>query len=148
MSHEFQRVSTALGVQLQLLPAADERDLAEVFANLPQRKIEGLVIGTDAFFNSHSAKLADLALRQRLPAIFQYQEFTEAGGLMSLGGIIADAYRIAGVYVGRILKGEKTTDLAVQQVTKVELILNLKTAKALGLHVPASIFARADHLIE
>ena len=104
------------------------------------------VTGTDAFFNSHSAQLAALALKYRLPMIYQYKEFVDAGGLMSFGGDIADAYRIAGLYAGRILKGDKAANLAVQQVTKVELILNLKTARTLGLDVPPTLLARADEV--
>jgi putative ABC transport system substrate-binding protein len=148
VAHELQPVASTIGVRLHALPAANDGELAEVFTGLPKEKIEALVIATDAFFNTRSAKLAALAFSQRLPAIYQYQEFTDAGGLMGLGGDIADSYRIAGVYAGRILKGEKAADLAVQQVTKVELILNLKTAKAFGLMIPPALLARADEVIE
>jgi len=106
------------------------------------------VVGTDAFFNSNGAELAAFAFKQRLPTIYRYEAFTAADGLVSLGGQITDTYRIAGVYAGRILKGAKPADLAVQQVTRIELILNLKTARAFGLDIPPTLLARADEVIE
>jgi putative tryptophan/tyrosine transport system substrate-binding protein len=106
------------------------------------------MIGTDAFFVSRSEQLAALTIRYAMPAIFQYRAYAAAGGLMSYGGSVTDSYRLAGVYTARILKGEKPADLPVQQVSKVELIVNLKTAKALGLTVPVSLLGRADEVIE
>jgi putative ABC transport system substrate-binding protein len=106
------------------------------------------MIGTDGFFVSRSEQLATLALRHAVPAIFQYRAFAAAGGLMSYGGSVTDSYRLVGVYAGRILKGEKPSDLPVQQATKVELILNLKTARALGVTMPDPLLARADEVIE
>ncbi len=107
-----------------------------------------LVIGTDTFFNSQSARLAALALRHAVPAIFQDRAFAAAGGLMSYGGSTPDSYRLAGVYAGRILKGEKPGDLPVQQITKIDLVINMKTAKALDLAFPLNLLGRADEVIE
>ena len=106
------------------------------------------MIGTDGFFNTQSERLATLTVRHAVPAIFPYREFTAAGGLMSYGVSNRDLYRLVGVYTGRILRGEKPADLPVQQATKVELAINLKTAKALGIEVPATLLARADEVIE
>ena len=117
-------------------------------AALRQLGAGGLVIGTDGFLVSHSEALAALTLRYAVPAIFQYRAFVEAGGLMSYGGSVTDSYRLSGIYAGRILKGEKPADLPVQQATKVELIINLKTAKALGLTVPLPLLGRADEVVE
>ena len=145
---DVQAAAGTMGLQLHVLHASTERDFDAVFANLAQLRAGGLVIGPDAFFNSRSEQLAALAVRHVVPAIFQFRAFAAAGGLMSYGGNLADLYRQSGVYTGRILKGEKPAELPVQQVTKVELILNLKTAKVLGLEVPPTLLARADEVIE
>ena len=127
-----QRPST-LGLSLHVLNASTDRDFDAVFARLAQLRAGALVIGVDAFFNSHSAQLAALATRHAVPTISAYQEFTAAGGLMSYGGSIVAASHQAGIYAGRILNGEKPADLPVMQSTKVSLTINLKTAKTLGL---------------
>jgi putative tryptophan/tyrosine transport system substrate-binding protein len=145
---DFQEAARALGLQLHILHASDERDFETVFLALVQLGVGALVIGGDQLFNSRSEQLAALAIRHALPAIYQYREFVAAGGLMSYGGSIADEFRLVGVYAGRILKGERPGDLPVQQATKVELIINLKTAKALGIKVPITLLARADEVIE
>src|SRR5215471_2364441 len=134
----------SLGVQLHVLDASTEHDFDTMFGTLVQLRAGGLVIGPDVFFNTRQEQLAGLSLRHAIPAIYQYREFVAAGGMMSYGGGLSDAYRTLGIYTGRILKGEKPADLPVQQSTKVELILNLKTATALGVTVPPSLLARAD----
>jgi putative tryptophan/tyrosine transport system substrate-binding protein len=111
-------------------------------------RVDGLIIGSDVLFTTRSTQLAALAVHHGVPAVFQSREFAEAGGLMSYGGSSSDQYRQAGVYIGRILKGEKPADLPVVQTTKVELVLNLKTAKALGISFPISLLGRADGVIE
>jgi ABC-type uncharacterized transport system substrate-binding protein len=145
---DLQTAARELGLQLRVLKASTESGFEDLFASLKQMQIGGLVIGTDGFFVAHSEELAALTVRHRMPAIFQYRAFAAAGGLMSYGGSVTDSYRLSGVYTGRILKGEKPADLPVQQATKVELIVNLKTAKTLGLAVPMSLLGRADEVIE
>jgi putative ABC transport system substrate-binding protein len=147
-SRGMQAAARTLGLQLHILRASNERDIDDAFATLAQLRAGAFVISSDPFFNSRAEQFAALALRHSVPTIFQYREFAAAGGLMSYGGSIIDSYRQAGVYTGRILKGEKPADLPVQQSTKVELIINLKTAKALGLTVPITLLGRADEVIE
>jgi putative ABC transport system substrate-binding protein len=138
----------SLGVNLHVLRASTEGDIDTAFATLTQQRAGGLVIGGDSFFNSRSERLAALTLRHRLPSIYQSRVYATAGGLMSYGGNAEDVYRLAGVYAGRILKGEKPADLPVMQATKVEMIINLKTAKVLGINVPLPLLGRADEVIE
>jgi putative ABC transport system substrate-binding protein len=147
-SRDLEGAAHTLGLQLQVLRASTERDFDTVFATLAQVRAGGLAIGGDGFFVSRSEQLAALALRHGVPAIFQFRPFVAAGGLMSYGGNGEDQFRPVGVYAGRILKGEKPADLPVQQNSKVELIINLKTAKALGLTVPLALLTRADEVIE
>jgi putative ABC transport system substrate-binding protein len=145
---DLERAATNLKTPLHVLKASSERDFDAVFASLNRQQIGALVIAGDLFFTSRSQQLAALALQHKIPAVFQFREFAAAGGLMSYGGSFTDMYRLVGVYAGRILKGEKPADLPVQQATKAELIINLKTAKALGLTVPLPLLGRADEVIE
>jgi putative tryptophan/tyrosine transport system substrate-binding protein len=147
-SQELQVAARSLGLQLHVLNASTEREIDMAFATVVQLRPGGLVIVPDPFFTNRSERLAALALRHAIPTIFHYPEFTAAGGLMSYGSNLRDLLRWSGLYTGRILKGEKPADLPVQQATKVELIINLKTARALGLEVPTSILVRADEVIE
>jgi putative tryptophan/tyrosine transport system substrate-binding protein len=137
-----------LGVQLHVASATTDNEIDDAFARLAEQRVDGLVIGSDPFFSSRSERLASLALRYALPAVYQRREFAVAGGLMSYGADTSDAYRLAGIYTGRVLKGEKPADLPVQQATKVELYINLKTAKTLGIPIPLPLSGRADELIE
>jgi putative ABC transport system substrate-binding protein len=143
-----QEAAHTRGIKLHILDASTDRDLETVFATLAQLRAGALLIGPDTFLVSRTEQLAALTLRHGVPAIFAFREFPAAGGLMSYGSSVADGYRLVGVYTGRILKGEKAAELPVQQSTKVELTINLKTAKTLGLTVPLTLFGRADELIE
>jgi putative ABC transport system substrate-binding protein len=146
---QVQAAAHTLGLQMvHVLQASTERDLDSAFSTLIQRRAGGLVISADTFFSGKSVELAALASRHAVPTISPYRDFVTAGGLMSYGGSVTELYRLAGVYTGRILKGEQPADLPVQQVTKVQLAINLKTAKALGLTVPTSLIGRADEIIE
>ena len=144
----LQPVARALGLQLHVLNASTDRELDTVFATMVQLRAGALVIGTDVFFNTRSERLAALSLRHAVPAIYQYRPFVAAGGLMSYGSDENEYYRLVGIYAGKILNGEKPADLPVVQSTKVELIINLRTAKALGLTVPQPLIGRADEVIE
>jgi putative ABC transport system substrate-binding protein len=144
----LEATARTLGVQLAVLNAGSEQDFEKVFASLVELRAGGLLVGSDPFFLGQSARLAELAQRHGMPAVFIDSEFAVVGGLMSYGGDVADSYRIAGVYTGRILKGDKPADLPVQQSTKVELVINLKAAKALGLAFPPALLGRADEVIE
>jgi len=138
----------ARGLQLHAPNANTERDFDAAFARLGQLHAGGLVVAPDIMFNSRAQQLAALTLKHAVPAVHTVREFAVAGGLMSYGGNIRETHRQAGIYTGRILKGEKPADLPVQQVTKVEFVINLKTAKALGLNVPNTLIGRADEVIE
>jgi len=147
-SKELQEAARALGLELHILNASTERDFDGAFAKLIQLRAGGLVIGIDTLFTSRSEQLAALAIRHGVPTIHYNREFAVAGGLLSYGAGSTDAYRLAGNYTGRVLRGDKPTDLPIQQGTKVELFINLKTAKALGITIPNAIEGRADELIE
>ena len=148
ITRDAQAAARALGLQLHVLYASSDHEFESVFATMAQLGAGALVIGADPFFTNQSQQLAELAARHALPTIYEFRAFAAAGGLISYGSSIADAYRLAGVYTARILKGEKPSDLPVQQATKVELILNLKTAKALGITFPITLLGRADEVIE
>ena len=145
---EVQAAARTLGLELHVLNASTERDFDEVFAKLIQLRAGGLVIGGDPFFTSRSEQLAALTVHHAVPAVYQGRRFAVAGGLLSYGADSTDAYRLAGNYTGRVLKGDKPAELPVQQATKVELYINLKTAKALGVNVPNTLIGRADEVIE
>ena len=145
---ELQEAASILGLKLHVMQASTDRDFDAVFAKLIQLRAGGLVIGSDPFFTSRSQQLAKLTVDHAVPAVYQFREFAVAGGLLSYGAAITDAYRLAGNYTGRVLRGDKPADLPVQQATKVEMIINLKTAKALGLNVPNPLIGRADEVIE
>jgi putative tryptophan/tyrosine transport system substrate-binding protein len=145
---EVREAATRLGVQLHILRAGTEAEIETALSGFSGLKAGALVVAADAFFNANSRLLAESSLRYKVPTIYEYTEFTDAGGLMSYGGNIKESYRWAGIYTGRILKGAKPADLPVQQSTTVELIVNLKTAKALGITVPLSLLGRADKIIE
>ena len=144
----MQAAAQALRRQIQVLQASNEREIDAAFASLAQLRAGALVIGNDAYFNSRAKQFGALTLRHGVPTIYQYREFAAAGGLMSYGSAIADIYRIVGTYVGRVLTGEKPADLPVQQATRIELIINMTTAKALGLTFPITLLGRADEVIE
>jgi putative ABC transport system substrate-binding protein len=148
VSRASQAAAHTLGLHLHVLNVSTERDFDAVFANLIQLRVGGLVISPDVLFTSRSEQLAMLSLRHAVPAIYQHRQFVASGGLASYSGSIPDAYRLAGVYAARILKGEKPGELPVQQSTKVEMFLNLKTARALGITVPLPLLGRADEVIE
>jgi putative ABC transport system substrate-binding protein len=145
---EQQAAARTLGLQLQVLHASTEQGLDAIFAKLVQPRPGGLIIGTDSFFNTRKEQIAALSVQHQVPTVHQYREFARAGGLMSYGTDTSELSRQVGIYTGRILKGDKPADLPVQQATKVEMVINLKTAKALGLTIPPSMLARADEVIE
>jgi len=145
---DVQEAAHTKGMQLPILKAASESEIDAAFASLVQMQVGALVVGSDPFFNSRREQLVALASHHSVPAIYEWREFAAQGGLISYGPSLTSVNRQAGTYAGRILKGEKPADLPVQQPTKFELVVNLKTAKALGLTVPQSILARADEVIE
>ena len=147
-TREVPSAARTFGLKVHILTASSENDFDGVFAKLTELRAGGLVIAADPFFTSRCEQLGALTVRHAVPAVYQRREFAVAGGLLSYGADITDAYRLAGSYTGRVLKGDKPADLPVQQATKVELIINLKTAKALGITVPNTLIGRADEVIE
>jgi putative tryptophan/tyrosine transport system substrate-binding protein len=147
-TRELRTAADALGLQLRIVHASSERDYDAAFASLVEARAAGLVIGGDGSFTNKGRQLGALSLRHALPTVYQFQDFAAGGGLMSYGGSNLDSYRLVGIYVGRILKGEQPAELPVQQSVKVELIINLKTAKTLRLEIPPTLRARADEVIE
>jgi putative ABC transport system substrate-binding protein len=147
-ARQVHSAAETLGLELHVLNASTESELEAAFAKVIELHASGLVIGGDAFFTSHSKQLAALAARYRVPAVYQWREFAAAGGLMSYGSNVTETHRLVGLYAGRILKGDKPADLPVQQATNIELYINLKTAKALGISVPLPLSGRADELFE
>jgi putative ABC transport system substrate-binding protein len=148
LTKDIQAAAGALGVRLQIQRARNAANIDAAFENLSRLRVGALVVGTDPFFTTQSRQLAELSLQRAISTVFQYREFVTAGGLVSYGPSLTDVYRQAGSYVGRIIKGEKPADLPVPQVTKVELMVNLKTARALGLNFPLALLGRADEVIE
>jgi putative ABC transport system substrate-binding protein len=148
LSKGVQAAAERLGIKLHLLHATGENDFEPIFAKLRAVGAGALMIGTDPLFNTGSERLAELSIRYAMPTIYQYRAFAAAGGLLSYGGSSTEPFRQVGIYTGRVLKGEKPAELPIQQSSKVELIINLKTAKALGLIIPTPIIGRADEVIE
>jgi putative ABC transport system substrate-binding protein len=148
LSKDLQTAARAIRQQILVVTASTERDIDTAFTTLVQQKVGALVVGNDPFFNARPDQLVALAARHAVPTIYPFREFAAAGGLMSYGTSLTDAYRLVGAYTGRILKGEQPADLPVQQSTKVEFAINLETAKMLGLTFPISLLGRADEVIE
>jgi ABC-type uncharacterized transport system substrate-binding protein len=147
-TRDVQAAAYKLGLELRILNASSDSEMDAAFEKLIRMQANGVVVGSAPFFVSRAEKLAALSVRHALPIVYQLHRFAAAGGLMSYGSEITEAYRLTGIYTGRVVKGNKPADLPVQQATRIELIINLKTARALGIAVPNTIFGRADEVIE
>ena len=147
-SQDLQEAARSLGQEIQVFYASTEGEIEAGFASMVQRQARGLVVGASSFLFGRRDQLVGLAARYSVPTVFPWREAVTAGGLLSYGASVTDAYRLAGTYTGRVLKGDKPANLPVQQSTKTELVINLKTAKALGLTFPLSLLGRADEVIE
>jgi putative ABC transport system substrate-binding protein len=145
---DMRRAAQSLGLDLRIMEAGDEKAIESAFVMLAQNKVDALLVGSDPIFDVHRDKLVALVAEAALPAIYQFRDYAVAGGLMSYDPDIVDAHRQIGAYTGRILKGARPSDLPIQQPTKFQLVINLKTAKTLGLDVPPTLLARADEMIE
>jgi putative ABC transport system substrate-binding protein len=147
-SKAIEAAARALQLKLYVLQATTDRDLDRAFASLVEQRVGGLVIGPDSFLQSRTEQIVALTTEHGIPTVTPYREFPVAGGFASYGGDLAESWRQAGIYTGRVLKGERPADLPVQQVTKLELVINLKTAKALGLTISETLLATADEVIQ
>jgi ABC-type uncharacterized transport system substrate-binding protein len=145
---EMLAAARVFGLELPVLKVGSEREFDTVFLSLAQLRAEGLVVAVSGLFTTHAEQLARLTVRHAMPTVYKGREFAAAGGLLSYGSDLAESYRLAAIQVARILKGDKPANLPVQQVTKIELYINLKTAKALGISVPLPLSGRADELFE
>jgi putative ABC transport system substrate-binding protein len=148
VTKDVMAAAATLGVQIDVVQASDSREIEAAFATLVRNKANALLIGSDVFFSSRRVQLATLTTRDAIPAVQNVREFAEVGGLMSYGTSLTEAFRQLGVYTGRILKGAKPADLPVVQSTKFEFVINLPTARALGIEIPPTLLARADEVIE
>jgi putative tryptophan/tyrosine transport system substrate-binding protein len=146
--NDVQEAARAIGQQIHIVHASNERDLTAAFTTLAQVRVGALLVAADPFFNSRRDIIVELGARYAIPAIYEQREFVVAGGLMSYGTSLRDGYRQAGIYTGRFLKGEKPADLPIFQSSRFEFVINLKTAKALGIEVPPNLSARAHEVIE
>jgi putative ABC transport system substrate-binding protein len=147
-TRDIQKAAHELGLQIHILNASTEAEIETAFTGLVQQGGGALIVGTSLFFNNRKDQFVTLAARHGIPTIYQYREYVDAGGLMSYGASLTDSYHLAGLYAGRVLKGEKPADLPVQQSVRFELVINLKTARALGLTIPPGVLAIADEVIE
>jgi putative tryptophan/tyrosine transport system substrate-binding protein len=147
-TREMQEAAQALGLQIHVLNAGTQAEIDTAFATLPELRLGALLVGTGDLFGRQPERIPALVARQGMPAIYQYREYAAAGGLISYGASLTDSYRQVGIYAGRVLKGEKPADLPVTRATRFELVINLKTAKALGLTIAPGVLAIADEVIE